>query len=637
MKKNTLTFALLLFGAVTLSAQIQLPKKAPSKEEQILKKNNKKTIKIPKVKKLNGQQVFDLKSKSLRDRALITKNVDGVSKTMKLANASFGERVNIDPKIVSESKNKSDICTTRNLRINVSTKDFGGFTTNGAPDWMRPGLIMSASSFLEGRYMVIDKPRQPIEIYTNLRGNINTKASVTDVTKSGIDKAVNSFQSDKAAVLSANFAFKHLEVNSFQEAEFRLNGSYSNLIASGKLGFESTNKNKFYYYMVDFVQNMFHVDVEKVDATNAFKDPNVSTEGLLYISRVTYGRRGIIVVKSKYRLSKIEAKLQAELNTLIHKGKLTVGYDEINEEDEYAFTALYYGGDTRGAIESIENTLKGKPDIISYLNSKADKAIYAVPIGYQLKNMYGESLGMQSVFNQNVGTCVPEITKSLKLRVTLTDLICAESKDGGGNGDDYGLNQYIVYKVKGKEKKFSNRDIIKFSNRKDLEGINKKVNKNQMINGNKAHQIHVREGFGRTSNINNSMVFEITPDALNDSNTKFEIHTWLKEYTGSSDEVLTAGSPKGYKRIKVPLKKVVGYLLNPKNFENEFEGECFPYDSNGFKNPIMGGDNEKCWRTGTFNDQLFLFNAQSGAIDGPISLGRKEARGAVWMRFELVD
>ena len=72
--------------------------------------------------------------------------------------------------------------------------------------------------------------------------------------------------------------------------------------------------------------------------------------------------------------------------------------------------------------------------------------------------------------------------------------------------------------------------------------------------------------------------------------------------------------------------------MNPTAFTNKFDDKCFPYSS------VVGKDNNnKCYQTGTINDKLYLYEAQDNAIDGPISLGRKDARGAVWMRFELVE
>ena len=97
---------IIILGAASLSAQFQLPKKAPSKQEQILKENNKDAIKGPKLIKGTAKQYFDIKAKSLRDRGIITRTVGGVTKTIKSANASFKPKIKIGDKIVKTIKKR---------------------------------------------------------------------------------------------------------------------------------------------------------------------------------------------------------------------------------------------------------------------------------------------------------------------------------------------------------------------------------------------------------------------------------------------------------------------------------------------------------------------------------------------------
>ena len=58
-----------------------------------------------------------------------------------------------------------------------------------------------------------------------------------------------------------------------------------------------------------------------------------------------------------------------------------------------------------------------------------------------------------------------------------------------------------------------------------------------MICGNRDRQIQVQESKvtdRRSPNINNSVIFEITPNEANDKNAEFTIDTWVTEYSSTT-------------------------------------------------------------------------------------------------------
>jgi hypothetical protein len=656
MKKITITFALLFLGAASLSAQIQVPKKAVKKQTVSVKPTKTSTIKVTpkktneKPKDLSNviavnRQMQLKKNKEKLERESFKSGSNNKSATsntgsMKLEIVSNNFDNGYNPKKGKASKNITKdalSCTTRTIDINANTLTFGNIgAKSGAPDWMKPGVVLKASDFLRGSHKMEIMKRHPIVYSTSLAGFGDvTRTIQKPENSSNLVSAINHLKAKSGNTAPANITHTFKEIHSLDELGFKLTGKYSNSMAgvSVSLGVDYGTKKERHYYMVDFIQNMFDIDVSPKLPEEVFINPNQPVNDLIYISRVTYGRRGIVVVESKLDVEEFGLQLDGSMETLFESGELKVGVNTLKRDEDFSIHALIYGGNAKAATSSLLKMAKEKSlNLDKWMNANPSNPKLALPIAYELKNMNNQSLGMRSNFNRPVETCLPAITETVKLKVTLTDLICAESKDDGGNGDDYGLSQFIVYKVNGKEQGFieDTRDITKFSNRIDKKGQNQKENDNQLINGNKDNQLHVRQSRVRNTNINNSMVFEITPEALNSSSTKFEIHTWLKEYTSGSDELLTANSgPHGYKKINVKLKEVVEYLLRPSDFSEDFSNECFNWGSITDK---------QCKPLGTRNADLWLTEGSNNTyVDAPISLGRKDARGAVWMRFELVD
>src|SRR5690606_19824889 len=118
----------------------------------------------------------------------------------------------------------------------------------------------------------------------------------------------------------------------------------------------------------------------------------------------------------------------------------------------------------------------------------------ALPVGYTLKNLNNQVVGLKSNKRQTVTTTTktsPTVASVYKLKVTLTDIQCCFARDGRNEYDDYGIQQYIVYKALGKDKKYVRRDINKFPNKIDQGGQVPGI-KNPLIMGDMQNQIHVK-------------------------------------------------------------------------------------------------------------------------------------------------
>ena len=235
---------------------------------------------------------------------------------------------------------------------------------------------------------------------------------------------------------------------------------------------------------------------------------------------------------------------------------------------------------------------------------------------------------------QTVPATTPKsVDKVYRLKVTLTDIQCLYGRDGGDSDpDDYGLQQYVVYKALGKEKKYVSRKINKFSNRIDLGGQVPGI-KNMLINGDMKNQIHTQVNnymeWRDRNMINNSLVFHVTSKELEDPNASFKIFTWLKEYSYTNYLIKKVNDDKvlmNNTAVNVKIKDVIEILSEVKILN---ENTSIPAEDVGgiFKFHNFGAG------------YMHLANIQKiqfMVLEGPIYFVNPETIVAVWVQFELI-
>ncbi|MBA6152010.1 hypothetical protein [Gelidibacter maritimus] len=231
---------------------------------------------------------------------------------------------------------------------------------------------------------------------------------------------------------------------------------------------------------------------------------------------------------------------------------------------------------------------------------------------------------------------------NVKLKVTLLEIQCAVSKDDD-KIDDYGITQHVKYKANGKIKSPISRDIKKFrNNRKCKPGDQNSywAGSTALICGNRDRQIQVQESKvtdRRSPNINNSVIFEITPDEANDRNAEFTIDTWIKEYSSTTlsnilvredyDNVLN----KDPRKMRVAIYDVLAILNGTKDLNAShtyFDGDVsqsLKFDN--FDNASLP------LRKVSYSGRTIL----EGPIRGRMRNAHNNRKAFVWMRFELVD
>ncbi|HNQ81997.1 MAG TPA: thiol-activated cytolysin family protein [Bacteroidales bacterium] len=536
---------------------------------------------------------------------------------------------------VGKTTAQGDICVTENLDIEVNAREFS-YISESPESWIRPGQIFTAQSFISGQPATVALARNPINLAIDLRGVTNTVFQVQNPEQnSQLMQAENALISQNATPPAANFSFSFHKIHSVDEMEFKLTGKYRGALGafSAKFGLNTGNQQEYHYYMLEFQQNMFSIQVDGLTPDRVFKQPGSDMSGYVYIDKVDYGRKGIIVFKSTRTLDELGVNVSAGFNGLLSSASANAAYSQLSKKSEVNVLARFYGGDSPSAIQSMENTVeKGVPDLFTFIRGQSNNHRLAKPVGYTLKNMNNQLLGQNSKRTQTVKTCTPvPLAQIFKLKVTLTDIQCINGRDGGGdNPDDYAIQQYIVYKALGKDMNYVSRDINKFPARQNGPVQVSNV-RNILISGDQQNQIHVRQdGDVRQRNrnmISNSLVFNISLNELNDPNATFKIFTWMKEYStttlGSNDDkVLMNNDP-----ISVKIKDVVEILLGLRNLNANTD----------FHDTTIG----KGVKFHNFGSGfMHLANIQKITplvLEGPIRVGSPGQKAAVWVQFELLQ
>lgn len=633
MKKIATLKAVIILLTVSLSLQAQIQRKPttvtrPSNTQVV----DPKIVNQP-INQVNVQNLQNARDYFVRLKLGTATQKEG-ERELSIVNDNFQETNKTTKRKGQTTNTATEICAEERLKVEVKTRDFKAFSMNDRPDWLKPGIIMKARSFIDGSHTIEEQfDRTPITLATNLRGASTSTFEVTNPrNKSQITSAENRLISQNAQPVPAQMYFTYHEIHSLEEMGFKLTGKYSSGLGafSASMGIDYGNSKNMYYYMVEFHQSMFSIEVDGLQTNNVFLSPNVPVNDYVYLSKVNYGRRGFIVFKSTKTIDQLGVRFNASTTGIIGNAELRTAYNNLKTNNEVEIEAFFYGGSTQGAVNSITNSIKnGSPtDIIDYITTRPFDHKLALPVGFELKNLKNERVGLGANFEQPVRTCIPK--RNFRLKVTLTDIQCINGRDGGGdNPDDYGIQQYIVYKALEKDKKFVSRDINKFSNRIGNCSMANNI-LNPLICGDVNNQIHVRQnGDVRQRNrnmINNSLIFDISYDEYNDPNASFKIFTWFKEYStttfgNNDDKVLANNTP-----ISVKIKDILEILAGIKSLRADTDF-----------NDTTIGRGVKFHNFGAGN--LMLAKIQSTdnlVLEGPIRIGSPGQKAAVWVQFELL-
>ena len=555
------------------------------------------------------------------------------AKELTVVDNRFPEENNSKLTKVKEERKENMMCVTDRLKVDVKTRDFLAFTNGGVPDWLKPGIMLEASSFVQGGYVIEESvPRAPIILSTSLRGVPNTFLEVKNPAERHlITQAESRLISQKANKPSALMNFTFHEIRSAEELELKLTGQLNSAIGnlSSTIGLNYGTKKEHNYYMVEFHQTMFSIEVNGLKENQIFLKEAKNAENLIYLSKVNYGRRGFIMFKSKKSLEQLGAELKVS-GGIVTKASLNSSFNLLKSNSEVEIHAFYYGGSTESAAKAIRQSIEdGKPgNIATYIEGQPYDHTLAMPVGYELKNLQNQRVGMGSNFEKLIETCVPWKSDILKLKVTLTDIQCIVTADGD-NIADYGIRQHVYYKANRKAK-------VPFSTNFTIHGGDCALGNDvywdyatALMCGGSKKQLHVTKGNSRMGNINNSVVYHITRDEYNDKNAEFILETWVKEYNGSGNDLVLNDDPS---QSRVAIKDVLDILSGNKNLEAtslfKADGGVAP----GIKFDYFDG--MKLPLTQVKGTSKIILE---GVIRARNKGSKLTDKAAVWVRFELID
>lgn len=555
-------------------------------------------------------------------------------------------------KTESEEDGVTLVCMDQTITVDSNTASFEEFIGKGVSPWLQPGMVMHVDDYFNFNRSPLVARRNPITIYTEMNRNGGSIKKVVENphSPSNIQSALTTLSED--GNVGSNFEFDYTEIVNIDQFSFDLYGEYrNNMVNFGvSAGHSKEERKESYYYKIELFQNMFSVAVDPLVAENVFVEEQPNLDEFLYVSRVNYGRRVIIVVESDLKLSSKENDLRVELNSLVHSAVMDYSYQRSKLSNQLRIKAFFYGGESTNDFALVGDLIRNgtigvRESLADYFEGLASRSEFAKPISYEIRNLNNQRMAMESVFTQTIQTCIPEITENIKLKVTLESLQNVNTRSSRTTHDTYGLQQYIDLKIAHNITEHTNvkrhngeAEYRKFENRigePNAEG--KPAQVNQIINGDGNHQIseRVNRSTNFNANINNSLTFVIPPRIFAEGELKaeyqFRIYTWLKEYTRTKNVIGDNTEPKvliNWEYIDVDIKQVIHYLINPSSliFDSKLYTDFYP-------------EGEVFTETGASKINMPFKKGEDNTLMGAIvlNISGTNATAIAWYRFELVE
>ena len=234
-----------------------------------------------------------------------------------------------------------------------------------------------------------------------------------------------------------------------------------------------------------------------------------------------------------------------------------------------------------------------------------------------------------------------QMEKPLKLKVTLTDLLCIKTS---GDEATYLFGQSIEYKAINSKKLAVNKESgdKAVGNSCTHSNENCALSKYSFFENTLAHKVtESRLSSGITlsqtgkkeSNVMNSLVFEISAEELNDPDASFRVQSYL--FDNSSDGLFSSRKVLYDSYLDVAIFDLLQDLIKADR------GETLSGFTEPFHDPEIMKAQYGLFKTYDSGPNAGLWVRQVGkTLEGPISLGTTTAndgqRGAAWIKFEIV-
>ena len=214
--------------------------------------------------------------------------------------------------------------------------------------------------------------------------------------------------------------------------------------------------------------------------------------------------------------------------------------------------------------------------------------------------------------------------KNIRLKVTLTRIKSIQARDSDDIAD-FKIDQNIYYMANKKRKLPIEKNIKKFNSKIYYRPENENevlINKQLLIYS--GNDCHIREGDEKYF-INNSHIYEISPEEIIDKRAKFVIYTLLVEISEGLLSYDRKDISKGNPSININIYEVLDYLQNPNRPK---------YGKSYFKGGRAGNMHEY----GAYGDVMWFKKGSNNSLIGHLEFGdnKKETYVRFYYRFELV-
>jgi uncharacterized protein (TIGR02145 family) len=262
-------------------------------------------------------------------------------------------------------------------------------------DIIYPGNLLQGKTLNDEYIDIIAVKRAGGSVSFNLNnGNLQSFFSVSEVTKSSIQNAMNTIISNNPSdAVPADFNFSYYQVQSEKQLALKLGLSveYGKFKLAGNLKFTSDKKCNRYlvtlsqrYYTMSFdiptsYKDIFAESVTAADLAKYVGPGNPAT----YISQVTYGRFFYMLIESTSSNMEIDAAINASYSGVTKvAGNTDMSY--IENLKNLTVKGIAYGGDGATSMEIVSKT---NLESITNLFAKSTNINMGLPLSYVVRNV----------------------------------------------------------------------------------------------------------------------------------------------------------------------------------------------------------------------------------------------------------
>lgn len=319
-------------------------------------------------------------------------------------------------------------------------------------DFIYPSAIFSGENLLRGEYTPLNLAREPINISLSLQGEASIKTEIENPRViSSTRETINNLLNQENLSGPASLSFHVTEASS--SGQFSLNLGPGIGLAGVSLGLNINSGSTFEHTRksAQFTQKYYSISTDRPKYESGFfentvtaSDVSNATNGYMpvYVSSVTYGRRGIFELTTE----KDTASLEQELNVNYKNGAFSVGTeinDTVTETLESSDFKLYLlGGDGNTAVKAINSY----DDFLYHIEEGGTFSPdnRGEIIGFELRYLHDDSLA-KIVINESY-TVIQKVPRTKKItyyldyvqastdeiseKVIVTDMSISTNTDG---------------------------------------------------------------------------------------------------------------------------------------------------------------------------------------------------------------